>query len=70
MLAWLHQATASEKEHLEALLKNVNQCGTHIYSQMSTARCLYVTAQRRSVGAQNEQRVPETGYRTDSLAAC
>ncbi|KAF3825868.1 hypothetical protein GH733_006695 [Mirounga leonina] len=23
MLAWLHQATASEKEHLEALLKNV-----------------------------------------------
>lgn len=27
MLAWLHQATASEKEHLEALLKNVNQHG-------------------------------------------
>lgn len=27
MLAWLHQATASEKEHLEALLKNVNQRG-------------------------------------------
>ncbi|XP_063060336.1 conserved oligomeric Golgi complex subunit 6 [Engraulis encrasicolus] len=24
MLAWLHQATASEKEHLEALLKQVN----------------------------------------------
>ncbi|CDQ98868.1 unnamed protein product [Oncorhynchus mykiss] len=23
MLAWLHQATASEKEHLEALLKQV-----------------------------------------------
>ncbi|KAG8542093.1 hypothetical protein GDO81_027473, partial [Engystomops pustulosus] len=24
MLAWLHQATASEKEHLESLLKQVN----------------------------------------------
>lgn len=23
MLAWLHQATASEKEHLEALLKHI-----------------------------------------------
>lgn len=30
MLAWLHQATASEKEHLEALLKNVNQHGTSL----------------------------------------
>ncbi|CAG12780.1 unnamed protein product, partial [Tetraodon nigroviridis] len=27
MLAWLHQATASEKEHLEALLKHVTQQG-------------------------------------------
>ncbi|KAK2881436.1 hypothetical protein Q8A67_018704 [Cirrhinus molitorella] len=27
MLAWLHQATASEKEHLEALLKNVTVQG-------------------------------------------
>ena len=30
MLAWLHQATASEKEHLEALLKQVTMQGvTH-----------------------------------------
>lgn len=29
MLAWLHQATASEKEHLEALLKQVTIQGTH-----------------------------------------
>lgn len=29
MLAWLHQATASEKEHLEALLKQVTVQGTH-----------------------------------------
>lgn len=28
MLAWLHQATASEKEHLEALLKQVTVQGT------------------------------------------
>ncbi len=28
MLAWLHQATASEKEHLEALLKQVTMQGT------------------------------------------
>lgn len=27
MLAWLHQATASEKEHLEALLKHVTAQG-------------------------------------------
>lgn len=27
MLAWLHQATASEKEHLEALLKQVTLPG-------------------------------------------
>lgn len=27
MLAWLHQATASEKEHLEALLKLVTAQG-------------------------------------------
>lgn len=27
MLAWLHQATASEKEHLEALLKQVTLKG-------------------------------------------
>lgn len=27
MLAWLHQATASEKEHLEALLKHVTTQG-------------------------------------------
>ena len=27
MLAWLHQATASEKEHLEALLKQVTAQG-------------------------------------------
>lgn len=27
MLAWLHQATASEKEHLEALLKQVTLQG-------------------------------------------
>lgn len=27
MLAWLHQATASEREHLEALLKHVTQQG-------------------------------------------
>ena len=27
MLAWLHQATASEKEHLEALLKQVTARG-------------------------------------------
>lgn len=36
MLAWLHQATASEKEHLEALLKQVTVQGTilpaHTYS--------------------------------------
>jgi hypothetical protein len=29
MLAWLHQATASEKEHLEALLKQVTTQGRH-----------------------------------------
>ena len=30
MLAWLHQATASEKEHLDALLKQVTVRGTTI----------------------------------------
>jgi len=28
MLAWLHQATASEKEHLEAMLKLVTIQGS------------------------------------------
>lgn len=28
MLAWLHQTTASEKEHLEALLKQTTGQGT------------------------------------------
>ena len=30
MLAWLHQATASEKEHLDALLKQVTVRGTQM----------------------------------------
>lgn len=37
MLAWLHQATASEKEHLEALLKHVTQQGrmsSPVYSHL------------------------------------
>lgn len=31
MLAWLHQATASEKEHLEAMLKLVTIQGSTYY---------------------------------------
>lgn len=31
MLAWLHQATASEKEHLEAMLKLVTIQGSIYY---------------------------------------
>ncbi|XP_013406875.1 conserved oligomeric Golgi complex subunit 6 [Lingula anatina] len=34
MLAWLHQATASEKEHLQTLLKKCNNCWKILYGPM------------------------------------
>ena len=38
MLAWLHQATASEKEHLEALLKHVTTQGGSAGGSCSSQR--------------------------------
>ena len=41
MLAWLHQATASEKEHLEALLKQVTLQGMMSRSLSSPSSFLF-----------------------------
>lgn len=59
MLAWLHQATASEKEHLEALLKQVTlqgndklynaQLNSHHPVQVSVLRLIWLyDANRKS----------------------